>query len=263
MASKLINVTEEMPEIIQEFRKFFQTHWTSARRAYKQEALYPILQRQSQKYQKYYRLLFVITLLQKVITMETTIKILKLLLDKKEEKFTIRRIAKALKINYRTGYESVMLLEKDGLLKITRLGNSNVCELAYGFDSKVFEAELLRRCAAVKNKDLLVLYNRLAELKFPFVALLFGSHAKGTAGKHSDIDLLAVGGDEKEIKATVSLLPDKIHLAYVDYNNFIHMAQSREFTVVSEAMKGNIILIGIEEYYRLLKNAGLEADKEI
>ena len=33
------------------------------------------------------------------------------------------------------------------------------------------------------------------------------------------------------------------------------MIQSKEFTVGSEAMKNNIILIGIEDYYRLLKNA--------
>jgi len=33
------------------------------------------------------------------------------------------------------------------------------------------------------------------------------------------------------------------------------MAKSKEFTVVSEAIKNNIIFIGIEEYYRLLSNA--------
>jgi len=42
----------------------------------------------------------------------------------------------------------------------------------------------------------------------------------------------------------------------VSYENFIRMARSREFTVVSGALKSNIILIGIEEYYRLLSNAG-------
>jgi hypothetical protein len=32
------------------------------------------------------------------------------------------------------------------------------------------------------------------------------------------------------------------------------MAKSKEFSVVSEVIKKNIILIGIEEYYRLLGN---------
>jgi len=35
---------------------------------------------------------------------------------------------------------------------------------------------------------------------------------------------------------------------------FSAMAKSKEFTVISEILKNNIILIGIEEYYRLLKN---------
>ena len=188
--------------------------------------------------------------------MDSDIKILKFLLGRKGDKFTIKNISESLKINYRIAYEQVMKLEKEGLLGITKAGNSKMCELASKFDHKVFEAEYLRKKELFRNKDFLVIHNRLAELKFPFIALLFGSHAKGTANKHSDIDILAVGGDEKEIQAAISLLPDKIHLTSVSYENFIRMAKSREFTVVSEAIKNNIILIGIEEYYRLLSNAG-------
>lgn len=188
--------------------------------------------------------------------MNSEIKILKLLLGMKEEKFTIKGIAEALKINYRIAYEKAMVLEKEGLIGITKIGNSNICEFAGKFNQKVFEAEYMRRKELFKNKDFLIIHNRFSELKFPFIALLFGSHAKGTADRHSDIDILTIGGNEKEIKATVSLLPDKIHLTTLDYEKFIHMAKSREFTVVSEALKNNIILIGIEEYYRLLSNAG-------
>lgn len=188
--------------------------------------------------------------------MNKGIKILGLLLEKKEERFTIRKIAQFLKINYRIAYEQVMGLEKDGLLKITKVGNSKICEFSGKFDSRVFEAEYSRKMALLKSKDFLILHSRLAELKFPFITLLFGSHAKGTTDKHSDIDILIIGGDEKEIRAAISLLPDKIHLTAVSYEGFIRMARSREFTVVSEALKSNVILVGIEEYYRLLSNAG-------
>ncbi|MFH0949281.1 MAG: nucleotidyltransferase domain-containing protein [Candidatus Aenigmatarchaeota archaeon] len=188
--------------------------------------------------------------------MKSDIEILKFFLDNREEKFTIKKIAESLKINYRIAYEQVMKLEKEGLLKITRAGNSKLCEFTYKFNPKVYEAEYIRRMTLFKNRDFLVLRNRLAELNFVFVALLFGSHAKGTSNKHSDIDILTIGGNEKEIRATISLLPDKIHLTTLTYENFIHMAKSREFTVVSEALNNNIILIGIEEYYRLLSNVG-------
>jgi hypothetical protein len=33
------------------------------------------------------------------------------------------------------------------------------------------------------------------------------------------------------------------------------MLKSKEFTVVSEAVKHNILLFGIEDYYRLMNNA--------
>lgn len=182
-------------------------------------------------------------------------KILRLLLDNKEEVFTIKKAAESLSINYRIAYEKIMKLEKEGLIKITKVGNSKVCKFTYTFDSRVFQAEDSRRKDLLKKKDFLIIHNRLAELKFPFVALLFGSYARMAMSKHSDVDILAVGGDEKELRAAISLLPDKIHLTTVTYESFIHMARSKEFTVVSEAMKNNIILIGIEEYYRLLKNA--------
>ena len=140
------------------------------------------------------------------------------------------------------------------MLKITKVGNSKICEFANKFNSKIFEAEYERKKELFKKKDFLVIHNRLAELKFSFIALLFGSHAKRTANNHSDIDILAIGGDGKEIKSAISLLPDKIHLTFVTYEDFIKMAKSKEFTVVSEAIKNNVILIGIEEYYRLIKN---------
>ena len=49
-------------------------------------------------------------ILQKVIIMKSEIKILKLLFDKKEEKFTIRQISKASDLNYRIAYEKTMML---------------------------------------------------------------------------------------------------------------------------------------------------------
>ncbi len=191
------------------------------------------------------------------------IKILKLLLDHKEDKFTIKKISEKTKLNYRIAYEKVLTLQKEDLIKITTAGNAKLCECTYKFNNTLFETEYERRSELCKNKDFLIIQRRLSELKFPFIALLFGSYAKGLENKHSDIDLLFIGGNEKELKSEISLLPDKIHVTYVTYQDFIHMAKSKEFTVVSEAIKNNIVLIGIEEYYRLIQNAGQTKDKGI
>jgi predicted nucleotidyltransferase len=189
--------------------------------------------------------------------MDSEILVLKFLLGNKGAGFTIKKISEGAKINYRIAYEKAISLEKDGLIKIEKQGNSKICNLAYKFDWKIFEAEYLRRQELFKNKDFLIIHNHLSKLEFPFVALLFGSYAKGTQTKHSDMDILAIGGEEKEIESNLTLLfSDKIHLTWMTHKDFLLMAKSREFTVVSEAMKNNVILIGIEEYYRLLENAG-------
>lgn len=195
----------------------------------------------------------IITLGNSINVLESDVRILKLLLDSRES-FTIKGIANYLKINYRIAHERVGVLEKEGSVKVMRVGNSKLCEFAFRFDNKVYEAEYLRMRELCKNKDFLVLRNRLAELNFVFVALVFGSHVKGAANKHSDIDVLTIGGDKKEIEATMNLLPN-IHLTAVSVEEFIHMAKRKDFSVVNEAIKNNIILLGREEYYRLLENA--------
>ncbi len=190
--------------------------------------------------------------------MKAEIKILKLLLSNKEEVFTIKKIAERTNINYRIAYEKIKSLEKEKLVKVTKTGNTKVCRFTNKFDKKVFEAEYERRQELLKkNKDFKVLYKRLSELNFPFIALLFGSYAKGRATKHSDIDLLIVCEEKREhqIQEILDLFPLKIHPTFTKFEDFMLMLKTKEFNVVSEAVKNNIILIGIEDYYRMIKNA--------
>ena len=183
------------------------------------------------------------------------INILRLLIESQEKKLSIRKISKIRCINYKSAYNAVKKLEEEKTISIEKIGNTSICSFNRNFNKAVFEAEYNRRERLFKNKDLWLIHKRLSELRFPFIALLFGSYAKGTKTKHSDIDILTIGGDEKKIKTAISLLPLKIHLTHITYDEFIAMAKSKEFTVVSEALKRNIVLLNIEEYYRLLENA--------
>jgi hypothetical protein len=189
--------------------------------------------------------------------MNSETNILKLLLGNKENNFSIKKIAETLKINYRIVYEKIMLLEKEGLIKVIKTGNTKICKFADKFNNKVFEAEYERRKDLFKNKDFLVLHNQLAKLNFSFIALLFGSHAKGKADKHSDIDLLLICEEKREnqIQEKLNIFPLKIHPTFTNFEDFIKMFRTKEFNVVAEAFKNNIILVGVEEYYRLIENA--------
>ncbi len=187
-------------------------------------------------------------------------EILKLLIESRETKLSIRKIALLRKINYKSAYAAVASLKHRNIIRLDRYGNTINCSFNNNFDSLVFLAEDERRKSLLKNKGFQVIYSRLNRLNFPIIALLFGSYAKKKQNKYSDIDLLIITNNTAEIEQEIKLLPLNLHLAIITHQEFVQMAKSREFSVVSEVLKKNLILMGIEEYYRLLKNAGRAAD---
>lgn len=183
-----------------------------------------------------------------------SIKILKYFLDNREEKFTINQISKVLNINYRIAHTEIKKLEKEKIITTKRVGNSLLCSLTNNFNEKVYLAEHKRREEILKNKDLNQILKRYKKAKQSYILLLFGSYAKHTQTKHSDIDLLAITQNPKEIEGITNLIPVNIHLTTVTHQEFLDMKNSKELTVGSEVIRKNIILIGIENYYRLLQN---------
>ncbi|MEK6875625.1 MAG: nucleotidyltransferase domain-containing protein, partial [Nanoarchaeota archaeon] len=167
------------------------------------------------------------------------IEILKLLIENREETYSIRKIALQRKINYKSAYNALKALEKQGIAELKSAGNTTLCSFNNNFNDLVFKAEYSRRESLFKKREFPVIYNSLSKLEFPFILLLFGSHAKGTATKHSDIDLLLICDEEhfKKVQDTINIFPKEIHLTPVTYESFIRMATSKEFSVVSEALK--------------------------
>ncbi len=180
--------------------------------------------------------------------------ILKILIENKEEDFSILKLAKIRKINYKSAYQAIEKLKNEGIIECNKLGNTINCKFNMKFNQSVYLTEYQRREEFLKNKNFRVLYNELKNIQIFFIALIFGSYAKRTQNKHSDIDILVISENGKEIEEKLSLLPLKTHSILISTIEFIKMAKSKEFSVVSEAIKNNIILIGIEDYYRLLEN---------
>jgi predicted nucleotidyltransferase len=183
------------------------------------------------------------------------INILKLLLENKEKRFTINQISKLLKINYRIAHEKIKKLECEGLIKTEKAGKSLLCSLTEKYDEKIYLAENIRREELLKNKDFKIILKRFKEAKQNYILLLFGSHAKRMQTKHSDIDLLVITENKQEIIEISETIPKNLHLTTTTYKNFIEMIKIKEVNVGNEVQKNNIILIGIEEYYRLIENA--------
>lgn len=174
-----------------------------------------------------------------------------------ETKINIRELSKKLGMNYKNAYNIVMRMNKAGIVSLERLGQAAYCTLNKTTHPLIFQAEHERRSKLLKKSEFRAIYQKLNSIRFPFIALIFGSFAKGKATRGSDIDLMAISEKSRahEIEDRLSLLPLKIHLIPFTYEEFTSMANSKEFSVVSEAMKSNIILAGIEDYYRLVQDA--------
>lgn len=189
--------------------------------------------------------------------MKTEIKVLKAIIENKEE-LTIRDIAKIAGADYKIVHTAVKLLAMKHLVNEKSIGSSKVITLNNQISKELFEAENERREAALKDKNIKILTDYLREniKTVHYTLLLFGSYAKKTKNKHSDIDLMFIVPDqkhEKEIDEAISLLALPTHHLVFTESQFRSMKDSKEGNVVKEAIKNNIILHGIEGYYELLR----------
>lgn len=182
------------------------------------------------------------------------IKILQLFLDNKQSEFTINQISKILKLNYRIAHEQTKKLEQEGLIQTKKVGQSLLCSLTGLFNEKIYLAEYMRRNEILKNNDLKLIRKRFGKAKQTYILLLIGSYTKGTKTKHSDIDLLAITPQPEELNEIRDLIPRNIHLTTTSYALFSEMILSKELSIGNETLDNNHILIGIEEYYRLIEN---------
>lgn len=183
------------------------------------------------------------------------------LMEIHDDNISISQISKKLKINYKNTYNIVKRLEKENLIILNKFGKAYNCILNKKMHPLIFEAEYRRREELLKNKNLKILYNKLNSIIFPFIALIFGSYANKSANQYSDIDLMLIYNKNRDfenknidIERNISILPLDIHPVTFNYEEFFKMAKSRDFNVIEEAIKNNIILIGIEDYYRLVDN---------
>jgi len=124
--------------------------------------------------------------------METELKVVKYFIENKKSK-TIREIAKQIKADYRITYTAVQRLIKKNILQVQTVGKSSLCQLNEKYYCiEIYEAEDERKLEMLKNKNINQLYKEImSKVKTcSFILLLFGSYAKKTQTKTSDIDLL-------------------------------------------------------------------------
>jgi len=93
----------------------------------------------------------------------------------------------------------------------------------------------------------------------PLISLIFGSTAKGTFGKESDIDILLIYNKKesknyklnKDIEAVTGI---RIQTFIIDFNYFKEQVLKQEDKVIAHAVKTGFIISGHDKFYREILN---------
>ena len=147
-------------------------------------------------------------------------------------------------------------MQPDIIIK-EKKGSINLIELKLQPNTELFQVEQNRTSLFLEsNKILKLVLDDIISLNYPFfIVLVFGSYAKDTMSKKSDIDLCIISDDEVKTKELISkfkLIPITLDIQTFSTKEFESMIKTKEANVGKEIIKNNIILYGIENYYNLI-----------
>lgn len=155
----------------------------------------------------------------------------------------IRGLARLLKTNQTTIARKIQELYKKNIVDFKQEGKNKVFSIKRTLEAKqysyVVEAskllEILNKYPMLRRIIEQIKKNERIQL-----AILFGSYAKGTAAKDSDIDIYLDTANNK-LKEEVELFDSKISVKIGKY--------SKDSLLIKEIEKNHVIIKGIEIYY--------------
>ena len=203
---------------------------------------------------------------------ETVLKIIGLFRKELSTGFTILKISQKLKIGYRPAHNHITALHKEGVISINTIGQAKECHLDIHKDKSLHylqEIDLQQKEHLYKNNPKLktVLEALIVKLTTQYTAeyhsiILFGSYAKGTAAKTSDVDVLFIVSNlkNKNVRNAIEQECASYHYSHslsispliTDITEFKRMLQSKEFNVGKEAKDHGIPLYGSEQFWRFV-----------
>lgn len=157
-------------------------------------------------------------------------------------RFYLRKISKLSKLPLKTCQNALLLLEKTNILKSKIEGKNKY----FSLNLENIKTKLYLQQAEIYQTDLFIeKYSQfkmfLKSLKITNPLIMFGSFAKFTADKNSDLDLLIIS--DKELKLPFHLLPVEPHQINMSEKTFLKAIDQQED-----------LIKGIEENHIILNN---------
>jgi len=194
--------------------------------------------------------------------MKLELKIVDLLAKDVEKKFTINEIAKTLGEYYSFVHRTVNKLSKDDVVIKNKVGKSYLCSLNLKNEKTATLIQLSeiekRENFYTTNKELKLILEDFTKTlesqhKNIITVILFGSYAKGTATKESDIDILLISNEkieiEKVIKGIYAKYGKEIMPIVMTQNDF---KKQKDKAVITEMVKNHYVLYGVENFVSLV-----------
>jgi|SRR3989344_3468541 len=204
---------------------------------------------------------------------KTLLKIIELMRKNIALGRTISEISRLLKIGYVPTYNHINEMEKEGIINVLKIGNAKQCKLNLeNTKTKHLLQELdIKKTEELYNKNQkfkAILESLISKLtkKYPSELLsivLFGSYAKGTANKQSDIDLMFIINDlkDKNLRETIERECASIRYSHnikisplmTNIEEFKKMLKEKELNVGKEVREYGISLYGHEIFWRIIE----------
>ena len=193
----------------------------------------------------------------KINITENGLQIISLFTDGFDREYYIREAGKLLKISPRTAQLILEDLENKGIIESRVKGKIKSYKLKINELSKRYLtfAEQYKSIAFM-GKNLLV--KEAIEKISPFIngiGIIFGSYAKGTSNKESDLDIFVAGNYEKEEIKRVSINLG-IEISVKCYPLDIFEKNISRDILLKEILKNHIVFINIEQFIQKVLKSG-------
>lgn len=189
------------------------------------------------------------------------LKIIDLMGKNLEKNFTINEIARTLDETYSFVNRVVNKMIKNKIVSIEKIGKAHLCSLNLENDrtNALMHLNEVRKKEEFYNKNKkikLILEDFLEMLKLKFkenliFVVVFGSYAKATATKESDIDILIVCKKKVEITKVIR----EIHAKYGKeilpiLVSLLELNKQKEKLIIKEITKYHYVLYGFGDFIK-------------
>lgn len=193
----------------------------------------------------------------KINITENGLQIISLFTNGFDREYYIREVEKLLKISPRTAQLILEDLENKGIIESKVRGKIKSYKLKINELSKRYLAFVEQyKSIAFMEKNLLV--KEVIEKISPFIkgiGIIFGSYAKGTSNKESDLDIFIAGDYEKEeIKKVSRNLGIEISIKCYPLKTFEKNINQDIF--LKEVLKNHIVFINTEQFIQKVLKHG-------